>query len=71
MDRPDAVSLSAGQARAFVLAGIEDQVAALRALRPSKRVAEIAAFAGLWAAGAALTLAAYAQVAPGWPAWGR
>src|SRR4051812_22170808 len=67
MDKPDAVPLSAQQARAMVLAGNEDRVACLRAFRPGKRLAELAAFLSLWAAGAGLTLAAHRLLPPGWP----
>jgi fatty acid desaturase len=68
-----AVSSQAGQAEATERArqrlsrGLDTELAALRQQDPARRVAEIAFFAGLWAAGIALGLAGLG--ATGWAAW--
>lgn len=53
------------RARAAVSAGIEDRLAELRRFHLGKRLAELAIFVALWAAGAALVLGTRALLEPG------
>jgi fatty acid desaturase len=66
MQPTDAALLSHQDARALVLQGIEDRIAPLRTFHVGKRLAELALFVGLWAAGAGLTLAVRYGMEPGW-----
>ncbi len=65
MDPVDAVASHQG-ARALVVRGLEERVAALRTFNIGKRLVELTLFLGLWAAGAGLTLAVHYGVGPGW-----
>ena len=57
------------EARATLSRGIEREIAALRVLRPARRVGELALFVALWAVGIALGLAGLAPAAGAaeWP----
>jgi fatty acid desaturase len=55
------------KARRLVAGGLENDVAALRRLRPARRVAEIACFAALWSAAIAAGIGAIG--AGGWAGW--
>jgi fatty acid desaturase len=61
------VSLTAQQARQFVQAGLEEQIAPLRRFHTGKRLLELAFFVLLWPAAASVTLLARAHLEPGWP----
>lgn len=73
---PDAAALATAprarttdEARALVGRGLERELAELRALDWRKRAAELAVFTGLWAGGAALSLASLLLLAPAPAAW--
>src|SRR5688572_29208928 len=65
-DRAEELSLSAQQARAFVLEGIEDELAGLRRFDTRNRLLELAFFPSLWVAAAGLTLLARIEMEVGW-----
>ncbi|HEV3258310.1 MAG TPA: fatty acid desaturase [Gemmataceae bacterium] len=58
-------AVTAGQARAALSAGLEDQLALLRCFDVRKRNVELASFLLLWVCGAGLTLFGYYDLAPG------
>lgn len=66
MDRAEELSLSAQQARAFVLEGIEAELAGLRRFDTRKRLLELACFPTLWLISAGFTLLVHFEMEPGW-----